>query len=45
MAKQSLEELGLAGVYKSAGVDASADTTRTQEGFVAGMRTQTGVKK
>lgn len=45
MAKQSLEELGLAGVYQPGNVEASSDTTRPEQGFVAGMRTNTGVQK
>jgi hypothetical protein len=44
MAQQSLAELGLAGMYKPEGVEATSDTTRSAEGFVAGMRTKTGVR-
>jgi hypothetical protein len=44
MARQSLDELGLTGVYQPTEKLAEPDTARAQEGFVAGMRTQSGVK-
>jgi hypothetical protein len=44
MAKQSLAELGLQGLYMPEGVEAKADSSRADAGFVAGMRTRTGVK-
>jgi hypothetical protein len=44
MAPQSLDELGLSGVYQPAEKLPESDATRTREGFVAGMRTHSGVK-
>lgn len=42
MAQQSLEELGLAGMYQAQEVEAKSDSSRSEQGFVAGMRSQTG---
>lgn len=45
MAKQSLQELGLAGLHSTEGIEASSNTSRSAEGFVAGVRTHSGVGK
>jgi hypothetical protein len=44
MARQSLDDLGLTGVYQPTEKLSEPDTARAQEGFVAGMRAQSGVK-
>ena len=45
MAKQSLQELGLAGLHRTEGIVASSNTSRSEEGFVAGVRTRSGVDR
>jgi hypothetical protein len=44
MAKQSLEELGLAGLHQPHDVEASRNTSRSEKGFTAGVRASSGVK-
>lgn len=45
MAKQELSELGLEGLYDTQGISVAKDKRdlRGQQGFVAGMRMQSGV--
>jgi cytochrome c oxidase assembly protein subunit 19 len=45
MAKQSLRDLGLEGLYQPEKHDVVPDTSRSTKGFVAGVRSESGVQE